>query len=461
MNRSLLIVICDFLLLSMLALARFDAPPAPGANAPAKASPPVAEAATPDIVGSLKDSLKSEADAKAGLSQLLAERAKELSDQRAKTEILEQETSRLQGEEERLERLRLRLEAERDKLRDESIAAAAREKLVSEQLEKREAELRAVQENLTTARSEKSAVERDKAVLAERLENANTERRRLEGEVTTLRTEKQEARAETVRLATNVGELAQAQEKNTAAISEKIRQVTPLSLNEVFDNFRKNRAGLVFTTREAALLGDTETRYERYTVFVKDASGRILSLCETDGTPLRLATLPRLRSISATTALPGGRVQPISKVMFLRADPRIAAFPADAATVVAARAQPFAIESYPLRFPTAVVVTAGGERYGEAPIRVIAGTSRYIEVQTSIANVLFGAFVPEEGDLVFSENGNLIGFMVASGRAICLSDLTEAATLDLGKDFNTTQAKSAAELLDDLSTGATRSSGRL
>jgi hypothetical protein len=461
MNRSLLIVLCNFMLLCMLAMARFDKAPAPKGKAAAQNAAPMTEVAGPDIVSSLKDSLKSEADAKAGLAQLLEERANELTRQRTRTEALEQETSRLQGEEERLERLRKQLEGERDQLRDATIASQAREKLIQGQLAKREEELRAAQANAIALTNEKGIAERDKAVLAEKLENSLNERKRLEGEIATLLVEKREAHAETAKLAANVGELAQAQEKNTEVISQKIRQVTPLSPNEVFDHFRRNRAALRFTTRENGLLGEGEDHYERYTVFVKDNAGRIVTLCETAGTPLRLATLDRLRAVTATMMFSGGRTRPVNKVSFLKADPRIAVFPSDAATAAAAKAQPFSIEDSPLRFPTAVVVTAGGERYGEAPIRVISGTSRYIEVQTSIANVLFGSFVPSEGDLVFSESGNLIGFMVGSGRAICLADLTQTASIDMGAAFNAEQARATVEMLENMMNDDTLPHGRL
>lgn len=461
MNRSLLIVICDFLLLSMLALARFDKTPEPAQTVAVQKNAPIGELAEQDIVGSLKETLKSEADAKAGLAQLLEERAKELSTQRERTEKLEQETFRLQGEEERLERLRLQLEAERDKLREETIAAQAREKLIQDQLAKREAELKAAQESVNALQSEKGIAERDKAVLAERLESAVTDRKRLEGEVSTLRVEKQAAHAEAAKLAANVGELAQAQHQSAEAISRKIRQVTPLSLNEVFDNFRRNRASIRFTTREAVLIGDTESAYERYTVLVKNPENQVFALCETAGTPLRLATLNRLRAVEGILTLTGGRTAHATSARFLRVDPRIVAFPVDEATLANVKAQPFTIEDTPLRFPTAVVVTAGGERYGEAPIRVVPGTSRYIEVQTSIANILFGAFVPSEGDLVFSENGNLIGFMVSSGHAICLSDLTQVTSLDLGNAFTPAKAKAASDILETMATDDTQPHGRL
>jgi predicted nucleic acid-binding Zn-ribbon protein len=461
MNRSLLIVICDFLLLSMLALARFDKTPEPAQNVAVQKIAPITELAGQDIVGSLKETLKSEADAKASMAQLLDERAKELARQRERTEQLEQETSRLQGEEERLERLRLQLEAERDKLREETIAAQAREKLVQDQLARREAELKAAQDNVNALQNEKGLAERDKAVLAERLDSAVSERRRLEGEVSTLREEKQAAHAEAAKLAANVGELAQAQHQTTEAISKKIRQVTPLSLNEVFDNFRKNRASIRFTTREAVLIGETDATYERYSVLVRDAGNKVYALCETAGTPLRLATLNRLRAVEGTLTLTGGRTTPAKSANFLRTDPRIVAFPMDEADLATIKAQPFALEDTPLRFPTAVVITAGGERYGEAPIRVVPGTSRYIEVQTSIANMLFGSFVPAEGDLVFSENGNLIGFMVSSGHAICLSDLAQTTSLDLGDAFTTAKAKTASGVLEKMATDDTQPHGRL
>jgi hypothetical protein len=472
MNRSLLIVLCNFVLLCMLALVRFEKA-APG-SLPAHASlaAPIAEVSRADIVDSLKESLKDEQDTKADLARMLDARAAELDRERTRTEALEQEKSRLQGEQERLERLRKELEAdraslagqvqmstaERDRLRDQIAAAEAREKLIVEQLAARDEELKKAKSDIATLQDEKSAAERDNALLAGRLEGAQEVRTRLEAEVNSLRADKITASAQTAKLAENVGQLAQAQKDAGAAISKEIQQSAPLSLNEIFDSFRRNRAVLHFATVESALIGESDAAYERYTVLACRPNGHVAALCESAATPLKLSVISSLRSIKAEMVVPGKKAFPIVSAGFLRADPRIVAFPAQEAARVL---DCFQIEDNPLRFATAVVVTAGGERYGEAPIRVMPGTSRYIEVQTIVANKLFGSFAPTEGDIVFSLRGRLIGFMVSSGRAICLSDLSEATTLNFGSAFDAQQAAQTEKILMDMAAGDAAMHGRL
>jgi hypothetical protein len=459
MNKHLLIVICDFLLLSMLALARFDKSSPPDPSVRAKSAPMV-EAAKGDVVDSLKESLASEADAKAILSKQLADEAANLQREKEGNESLQQEKSRLLGEQERLERLRDELEAEkmqmsgqisltqkeRDKLRDEIISAQAREKLIQDQLANREKDLKDAQANILTLQEAKGAAETDKALLAQKLETAQSDKTRLEGEVETLRSEKAQATEQAAKLAENVSQLAQAQEVTGNIISESIRQASPLSLNTIYDSFRKNRAAIRFKTREANLIGESEDVYVRYTVLVKRADGRILALCENEKTPMRIEALNSLLAVNSEMILPGNKTMPVQSAMFLKADTRIVAFPADGAER-GKGLDCFDLEDNPLKYSTAVVVTAGGERYGEAPIRVVAKTSRYIEVQTSISNKLFGSFSPSEGDMVFSLKGKLIGFMVGSDRAICLSDLAEALSLDLGDKFDAGKAKETAKAL--------------
>ncbi|MBN1403065.1 MAG: hypothetical protein JW942_01180 [Opitutales bacterium] len=481
MNKSLLIVICDFLLLSMMALARFDRQP----PEPPKAEPPVAtmhESAAADIVDSLKLSLESEAEEREALAQQLADRARELESEQSRAETLEQEKSRLEGEQMRLQRLREQLEAERAKLEDsvraeqeklkstqsahqeqiaqtrqerdrmlaEVAAAQERQRLLQEQLAKREQALESAKEEMIALERQRVEAEREKAVLSTKLESAQVAQQRLEGEVSILRTEKDAAHQTTARLAENVGELAQAQQVTQDAIKEEIRQVTPLSLNTIYDNFRHNRGVLRFASREAALIGDADAAYEIYTVFVRDSNGRVMALAESSGTPLRVSKLAGLRRVRAEMDLPGALGRPVASVSFMKTDPRIIALPADEAAINAAGITPFIIEDAPFRFSNAVVVTADGEKYGEVPIRVSPASTRYIEVQNSISNRLFGSFSPSAGDLVFSQNGNLIGFMVSSGRAILMSQLATLSPLGLGDAYDATKAAEAARSLAPL-----------
>ena len=76
MNKTLMLVICDFLLLSMLALARFDPPEdLPEVVLDATASATTAEA---ELVNLLEESLHAEEASRANLSEDLAESRRNL-----------------------------------------------------------------------------------------------------------------------------------------------------------------------------------------------------------------------------------------------------------------------------------------------------------------------------------------------------------------------------------------------
>lgn len=477
MNKSLLIVICDFLLLSMLALARFDRTP----PEPPKAEAPVTmqQNAAPDLVDTLKASLENEAQQREQMAKQLEARAEDLQNEQSHTQELEQEKSRLEGEQLRLQRLREQLEAQRAELKEQvqqeqeklketqtahqqqlaqtqkerekmlaDIATAQeRQRLLQEQLTNRESALEQARSDMRSLEQQKNEVERDRAVLSTRLESAQVAQQRLEGEISTLRTEKDAAHKTAARLAENVGELAQAQHDTQETLKEEIRQVTPLSINTLYDRFRQNRGVLRLNAVESGLLGDNQARMERYTVFVKDASGNVYAIAENTSTPVGPSRLSDLRSLNAELLLPGNRIEAIGQVRYLQADPSIILLPINPATLQEAGIEPYIVEDTPFRFANAVIVTAGGEKYGEVPIRVNPLSKRYIDVENSIANRLFGSFSPTAGDLVFSQNGNLIGLMVGRGRAILLGNLFAGLSLNLGDGFDPQEAKAAATVL--------------
>lgn len=161
-----MLVICDFLLLSMLALARFDPPeerPEPTLDATASS-----ETAEAELISLLEESLESESESRTNLSADLTNTRKTLQET---TKELEQNEATLS---ETLESL------------EAKTAEAAR-------LVQTKAELEAEQNRLA---SEKSKVEAEQAELSERfedtrtaLESANTERVELVKTVGTLKAE--------------------------------------------------------------------------------------------------------------------------------------------------------------------------------------------------------------------------------------------------------------------------------
>ena len=89
MNKTLMLVICDFLLLSMLALARFDPPEeAATVTLDATASSETAEA---ELISLLEESLKSELSSRQNLTKKLTETRESL--QEKSRELAEREAA--------------------------------------------------------------------------------------------------------------------------------------------------------------------------------------------------------------------------------------------------------------------------------------------------------------------------------------------------------------------------------
>lgn len=467
MNRSLLLVICDFLLLSLLALARFDDPSVVEQQEEPR-PPPIEEAVTDDLVAVLRQSLEAEQVEREQMASELDERARALAEERRRAEELTRRQSVLEGEQERLERLRQQLEQERTKLTSEvastreqlqmtaeertqlreSIAAAQeRQRLLQEQLQAREQALEAARQQQVEIQQQRETSERERAILATRLESAQVAQQRMETEITTLRTERQAAQQQAAELAQNVGQLAEAQKTVKQEIAQEIRQATPLSSNEIYDRFLKSRVPAGFTSAEAALLGDITRTYTPFSVAVEGADGKVYTLFEASETPFRPSDLDQLRSVTGQLQVGRQRIN-VPEVSFLGADPRIVAVAIPRETIEAAGIEPYKLEQNPMRFQEVVVVQASGDKYGEAGAKLDPTVQGYINIPSSATSRLFGSFTPSRGDLVFSRSGDLIGFMVSNGRAVILRNTRVTATLPIGASFSRSTAESLEPVLE-------------
>ena len=127
MNRTLLLIICDFLLLSLLALARFDQPeqepPIPEKQVAAEEGNDSPEA---DLIEMLRLSLETEQESQIQLSQQLETSQEELAQQ------LSNEKERQAREQKELTALKQQLETEK-KQSSQRVTLAERQLLEAEQ----------------------------------------------------------------------------------------------------------------------------------------------------------------------------------------------------------------------------------------------------------------------------------------------------------------------------------------
>jgi hypothetical protein len=152
MNKTLMLVICDFLLLSMLALARFDPPEeAPVATLDATASSATAEA---ELISLLEESLESELESRSNLNEDLTETRQDLEE---KARSLEEREAALADTQKSLEL----------KAAEAALLAAANATIEADQV--------LLSAEIAQVEAEKAQVEADRLDLAQKFESTRTE----------------------------------------------------------------------------------------------------------------------------------------------------------------------------------------------------------------------------------------------------------------------------------------------
>jgi hypothetical protein len=137
-----------------------------------------------------------------------------------------------------------------------------------------------------------------------------------------------------------------------------------------------------------------------------------------------------------------------SQIEFLAADPRVVVIPVDPQQVAALDAKVYPLAADPFKFPEAVLISGGGQGYGELGFKLDADHRGYVRVDNQLFKRLFGDFSPSRGDLVFSKSGELLGIMVNRDYCVLLGDFTPMVTIATGDGK---PAQPTGALLDSLS----------
>lgn len=448
MNRTLLLIMCDFLLLNLLALTRWDksepdpAGPAPGLSTAATA----ATSGRDDLVATLKEALVQEQAQRDALSRKMS------------SEMGAREASVAQ-----LEEKRRQLEAALNQTRQ----TAAQ---LDEQLAARNRQATQTREQLDQAKAHLAETTRNRELLAESFQSAEAERRKLAGELErqreqaaaleAARTEAEQkvaslssavkvAEAEKSLLRENLtdlrGQVLRAQEERTrlqdqtstlargvtqlAKTSEEFKQEmrdnTPINANQLYSGFLSNQVTVILGGIGNGFFGSTSREKEAASLLVTDGTNT-LALLHINEAPFGLSIpgfgLGELKS-SVTrdgTPLPAGRP-------FLTAiDPRIVAVPVDAAPARELGLRIYPLARNPFKFPEAVLFSRGGRRYGEVEFKLDPRTPEFVRMKNRLLSGVFGDFSPTAGDLVLSKTGELLGIMVNSDYCAVLKGIQPA-----------------------------------
>ncbi|MGF1452897.1 MAG: hypothetical protein ACFB21_12585 [Opitutales bacterium] len=458
MNRSLLLVICDFLLLSLLALARFEPPEGeagPEAGETGPAPPPEA-----DLVATLQETLAAESEERQQLAATaeataaeLAEREAALAEREAalreRTEALEAaraDAERLERERAEIAEARAALEAQRQREAQERQTAEARLETAREELAAARAEQAELAESLGSTRTaadvsrerlaelQKLLQEREAALEAARQEarqRANAAaaeqqaRTQLEQRLAVVQAEAEAVREslertqqnfaasaeqnravreQTERLFDNLQRLSAAQDR----MAEEVAASRPQSVNQVYEAHLRRLVTVDLSTRESLLLGDRVRDFALpgLVVTLRGQAGVVFPL---DQTPLNRSSL---RRVSVEVAK-GDQTLQARALARLQADPRLGWVPLSAAELEQLGVEPAQAANDPTAASEAILIGAAPERgYGMVPYRLMPQAPRHLTLMRGGIEKLFGDLNPARRDWLYLPDGNWLGSLV-------------------------------------------------
>jgi hypothetical protein len=452
MNKTLLLIIVDFLFLNLIALTRWEkaepmhapSPPVPevAANAPAK---------NDDLVEAMRQSLADEQTARQDLSQKLAYANTTLT-------AREQNLSALQAEKGQLSATLTETQRAEAEMGQKAAAAAAEATMTKDQLAQLQREL--AEKNAETDRQKQAlaTLEKQQADSRKQIEGltmavvvGESEQQHLRDQASTLQTQVQAERAEraqveqaSAQLAQGVGQLAQ----KSGELTQEIRDNRPINANVLYNDFLTNQVAATFTASRKGFFGRVNRSKTTPTVFTTDGK-QVYALLHYSDTAFSLSEVgDNWESIGVSFDRPSGYHGLAGSLEFLAIDPRAVVVPVDAAQVSAMGVKVYPVAADPFKFPEAVLISGRGKGYGAVSFKLDSEHPGYVRVDNRFFKRLFGDFSPSRGDLVFSQSGELLGLMVNSDFCVLLKDFTPSETIRAGED---TAAQQTGPLLDQLS----------
>lgn len=443
MNKTLLLILCDFLLLNLLALTRWEkAEPAKAKQPPVPEMSANAVTKDRDLAETMKQSLE---DERATREQL----TKKLSAAESSLTTREQNLSKLESERTQLSSTLSETQKTAQELSNKVAAATqdanmTREELARLQRELEERRAEAERQKQALAAYEKSQTEARQRIegLSVAVKVAEQEKQLLRDTAETLKTQVVAERQErlkvqeaTTQLAQGVGQLAE----KSGALTKEIRDNRPINANVLFNDFLQNRVTTNFTAVRSGLFGPATRQSTAATILVTDGE-KIYALLHLADTPFpRTENTYDWQKIHVEFTRPPSYRSEAKEIQFLSVDPRVVVIPIDAeqASALGVKIYPTALE--PFKFPEAVLVSGGGKGYGEVGFKLDSSQPGYVRVDNRLFKRLFGDFAPSRGDLVLSKTGEILGIMVNSDYCAVVNNFLPAKKVPTGDDVSAQQ----------------------
>lgn len=444
MNRSILIVICDFLLVSLLAFSTVDINKVSDESTPRQPQLTIATnepASGNDLAAVMRQALNEE---RQNRDLLLGELARAKDAATRQQSLLGEREHQLQTYEQELrsrEQQAAQLRQQQTNLQQQFASAQGSIQNLSQQLEAAATDASVSKEKLATLQKQLSGLEESNRLavaeqqrLSTELQVAEVERRHAAETAARMQEEVKHERAEKLRLTQQTEQLAEgvkALASKSGELATEIRENRPLAPNTIFADFLTNRVEALFEASRPGLIGATRRR-ETQTVLV--ASGaQIYAVYHVQDTPFTLTSPGTDWQSLAGFVRRGDNSAPINSVAFSARDPRILFVPVAAADARKLGVSVYKTSTEPFKFQDAVLVGAGEGYYGECNFQFDLSTPDYVRLDRNFVKGLFGKFNPSRGDLVFSRTGELMGIMANSTYCLVLKGFESRATLGFGQ----------------------------
>jgi predicted nuclease with TOPRIM domain len=450
MNRSILIVICDFLLLSLLTFST-DINHMADQNTQRSARVDVVtnNVVEPgkDLAAVMKLSLEEERKNREQLQQQLAQVRNAANQQQSQLTERERENSQLQQQ---YAMAQTNIEGLSRKLQTTSLLQQeSQQQLALSQTDaQKQAELAAaLQKQLDQLSRSNQLALTEKQRLANQLQLAEVEGQAASERAALMQQEVQIARTENAQLAEGFKALA----TNSSQLKQELQENRALAPNTIFSEFVSNRVNTSILASRPTFMGFGGDKLKNaQTILVTDGVN-FFALCHVDDTPVTLWD-PGTDWNKLTGTLSWHMTQlPIRSLAFDQHDPRVVLIPVTPAEVKKLGCKVYHLSTDPYKFQDAVLVGADEGYYGECNFQIDLATPHYLKLDRSVLKGLFGKFNPSRGDLVLSRTGELLGIMVNNTYCLTIQKYTPGTILAFDQDLgNQHTGATLAQLYDYL-----------
>ena len=457
MNRSILIVICDFLLVSLLVFSSPDlnrlAEEQTPATTKSEAAARPSDNGSRDLAAALQLALDEERKNRAQLENQLSQIQQQtgdklkLADQQLQTR--EEENERLQREQARLQRQFAEAQTNLQLMNAKWQSASAEAVLTKERLDAMSAEAHhqsdqatSLQQQVSQLSKSNQAVSAENVHLSTQIQVVQAEKLSAVQQAALMSAQVQAERQEKAQLAEGVKALA----SNSSQLAEEIHQNQALAPNSIFSDFVSNRVEVRFSGSKSGLFGSSKNK-NAFMVLVTDSTNTF-AICHVQDTPFTLS-VPGAEWQALSGGLDhGGEQVGVQSLSFSWPDPRLVWIPINAEQKRQLGCKAYRISSDPFKFQDAVLVGAPEGYYGECRFEIDLTTPNYLKLNRNVIKGLFGKFNPSRGDLVFSKSGELLGVMANNTYCMMLRSFEAGATFQFGGNV---RDQHTGEILSQLS----------